>query len=270
MRRGSQLRVIVLNFVFAHLTEKPIPNLVIALPAHVVLGHQTCDIFQLLPAQRKLKGSDVIVQMADLRRTGYGNNIVALRSDPCQGQLRRRDSFLLRNGPEPLRHGRVLRDVLRREPRVPRRPQVPGLEVPGARQVARQQRATQGGVRDDADAELAARRQQGLLEVAVEEGPLLLYGGNRADRVESADVLRAELRDAYVPRQAGLQHGPEGGRLILCAHAVAEAVGVVEVHAVHLEALATGAASGEHRLWRGGVAVQPRHVLCGNLHFTAR
>ena len=107
----------------------------------------------------------------------------------------------------------------------------------GRLEAPREEAATERRVRDQADPELAQRRQDLRLEVARPERVLGLDSRDRMRRVRLTDPLRRGLAEADVQHLAlgdQLAHRPDG---LLDRHVRVHAVLVVEVDAVGAEAL---------------------------------
>ena len=77
-------------------------------------------------------------------------------------------------------------------------PKIVLVELVGRREPAGEKAATERAVRDEADAELADRRQHLGFRVARPQRPLGLQRGDRVDGVRAPDGPRPSLREANV------------------------------------------------------------------------
>ena len=115
-------------------------------------------------------------------------------------------------------------------------PPVVGVELVGRAEAAGEEAAAERGVGDEADAELAQRRQHLVLDVAAEERVLALDGGHRVHRVRGADRLRRRLAEPVVADLALLHQLGQRPDGLLDRRVRVHAVLVVEVDVVGAEA----------------------------------
>jgi hypothetical protein len=199
-------------------------------------GHGICDLRELVGAQLDVRRGDVLLQTRAALGPGDRDDVVALGQHPCKRELRRRHAL---GGGELLDRGdevEVALEVLALEARVPAAEVVVG-EVVERLDLAGQEPAAERRVGHEADAELAAGRQDLVLGVARPQRVLGLQRGDLVHGVRAAQRLgsglaQAEVADLALRDQLG--HRPDG---LLDRRVDVDAVLVVEVDVVGAEAL---------------------------------
>lgn len=111
---------------------------------------------KFLGRQAHLQGTNIFLEILDLRRAGNGEDIITLSQQPCQRQLARRDALLLSNFAEGIDDLEVEREVLLAEAWCPSAEVILG-EVVWRLDTAREEASAEGRVGDDSSAEFAGR-----------------------------------------------------------------------------------------------------------------
>src|SRR5205085_5876774 len=167
------------------------------------------EVSQVVGGQHHLERRDVLLEVLDPRRARDRDDVLALREHPCKRDLsggavpRGRDLL------DPLDKLQVLLEILALEAWVVAT-EIALLEIIDGVEPPRKKPAAERAVRDEADAELANRRQDRVLDVAAPERVLGLQGGNRVDRVRPANRFGTSLRQAevaHLPLLDQLRHG---------------------------------------------------------------
>lgn len=86
-------------------------------PVHLRRLHQLPDLLLLLARQLHVQRPQVLLQVLDLLGAGDRDDVVALRQQPRQRQLARRDLLLLRQRRDAVHQLQVLGEVLLGEAR---------------------------------------------------------------------------------------------------------------------------------------------------------
>ena len=169
-------------------------------------------------------------------RADERDDVVAARERPGDRDLRDRRALRLRERAERLDEREVALEVLAREARCGGAEVVRGQRV-GAflRPVAGEQAAGEHAVGGDADAELAAGRQDLVLDPAREQRVLDLQVGDRVHGVGAADGLGADLGEADVADVAGLHELRDRADRLLDRDVGEDAAGPVDVDVVGAE-----------------------------------
>src|SRR5665647_448497 len=116
-------------------------------------------------------------------------------------------------------------------------PEVVGVEVVDAADPAGEETTPKRGVRHEADPEFADGGQHAVvLDVAGKQRVLRLHGAQRVGGVRAADGLRRRLADAQVPHLSGGDQHTERTEGLLDGRFGVDAVLVVEVDDVHIQA----------------------------------
>ena len=144
--------------------------------------------------------------------------------------------FCVASSLDPRDELEVLLEVLALEARrvaaeVVRREVVELLDLAG------EKAAAERAVRDEADAELATRREDAVLRIARPQRVLGLQRGDRMDLARAAQRLDAGLRQAEVADLAGLHEVGHRADRVLDRRARVDAVLVVEVDVIDAEPL---------------------------------
>jgi len=189
-------------------------------------------------------GPEVLLQVGDALGAGDRDDVVALGEDPGEGQLAGGAAVALGEALDLVDEAQVRVEGVTGEPREP----ADGAGVAGLERVrgdgAGEHAAAERGVRHQADAEPADRRQDLVLEVAGEQRPLALEGGDRVHGVGATDRVGGGFGEAQVADLARLDellHRADG---LLDRDRGVHAVLVVEVDVVDTEALERGVAGG--------------------------
>src|SRR5205814_2876411 len=114
--------------------------------------------------------------------------------------------------------------------------------------VSGEEAAAERRVGDKADAELAARRQDLVLDVARPQRIFGLQRGDRMDRGGALERLRPGLREAEIAYLAGFDQPRHRAHRLLDRHLRIDAVQVVEVDVVNAELREARLAGGSHVL----------------------
>src|SRR5438874_2073336 len=141
-----------------------------------------------------LERVEVLVDALLPLRPGDRHDVLALREEPCEHELRRRALLLRRHLLEALHDLHVLVEMLALEARMGEAPVAVG-QVRLALHRAGKHAAPERRIRDERDAELARRLQRLLAFDAIEQRILVLHGRDRMDLVRAADGLRARFRE---------------------------------------------------------------------------
>ena len=166
--------------------NRPHPRLVIPRPLRHALGRDLLDLLQIARRELHLEGADVFLEILPLLRPGDRHDVLALRQHPRERELGRRALLPPRDLLDVRHQVEVLLEVVALEARgVPA--VVVGREVVEGAEPAGEEAAAQRAVGDEADAELAAERQDLVLGVA---RPERVLGLERGDRVNSRAARR--------------------------------------------------------------------------------
>src|SRR5688500_17201397 len=129
------------------------------------LGRDTLDVTQFILRQRDIQRAEVFLEELPALRSRDRNDVLALRQQPGERELRWRATLLAREVLDAAHQVEVLLEVLSLESGIDAaivvRRQV--LERPEA---AGEKPATQRTVRDESDAELSTRREQFVFRIA--------------------------------------------------------------------------------------------------------
>src|SRR5262249_23659938 len=147
-------------------------------------------------------GADVLFEIRASLRARNRHDVVALRHHPRQCELTRRAALVARDLRDLVDELQVVREVVALEPR--RQPaEIVLREVVELLDLAGENAAAERAVRDEADAELAARGEHAVFWIA---GPQRVFGLDCGDRMNlrgAAQRLGARLRQPDVADLAG-------------------------------------------------------------------
>ena len=192
--------------------------------------------FDLLGAQLDAVGGGVLLDAGDPLGAGDRGDVVALREQPGQRDLRRCGARLGGDGLDLVDDAQVALEVLAGEARVGLAPVVVG-ELLGRADLAGEEAVAERRVGNEADAQLAQQRQQLGLRIAGPQGVLRLQRGDRVHGVGAADCGGAGLGQADVADLAlGDQLG-QGADGVLDGGLRVDPVLVVQVDVVGAEPL---------------------------------
>src|SRR2546427_6833319 len=234
------------------------PALGVAAAGRRPLGRDLADALQVARGQRDLHGAGVLLEVASPLGAGDRHDVLALRQQPGEGELRRGTALLPRDRLHPRHQVEVPREVLPLEARVVAAPVVRG-EVLEAVDLPGEEPAPERAVGHEADPELAARRQDLVLGVA---RPQRILGLQRADRVHGVRAAQRRRRRlgepqvAHLARAHELLHRPDR---FLYGDGAVHAMLVVQIDVLHAQPLEGGIARLAHVL-RPPVDAQPSAV----------
>jgi len=164
----------------------------------LLAGHTRLELVEVRPREDEVRSVEVLLEAVAALRPEDGHDVTPPREDPREGDLRRlgvpalRDLLHLRDERE------VLREVLALEARR-RAPVVALREIREAAIPPREEPAPERAVCDEPDPELAARGEDGRLDVAREERVLALERRDRVDATRAPERLGRGLREADPP-----------------------------------------------------------------------
>src|SRR5439155_706714 len=168
------------------------------------------EVAQVLVGQLDVEHRDVRLEVPDPGRAGDGNDVLALRQHPRERDLRGGAALRGCELLDSLDQLEVLLEVLALEARVVA-PEIAFLEVVGRADPPGEEAAAKRAVGDEADAELADRRQDLILDVPAPERVLGLQGGDRVDGERAVD-RRDRLALVRRSVELGHTHAPEAQR----------------------------------------------------------
>src|SRR2546426_425213 len=167
------------------------PALGVAAAGRRPLGRDLADALQVARGQHDLHGAGVLLEVAPPLGAGDRYDILALRQQPGEGELRRSAALLPRDRFHPRHQVEVSLEVLPLKARVVAAPVVRG-EVLEAADLPGEEPAPERAVGHEPDPELAARGQDLVIGGA---RPQRILGLQRADRVHGVRAAHvAELR----------------------------------------------------------------------------
>src|ERR1039458_1589479 len=147
------------------------------------------------------------------------------------------------------------------------RAKVAGGELALGREVAADQTAAQNTVGGDGDVQVAALRQDRLLDPARDQGILDLHVADRMSSLRAADRLGADLRESYVAHVARLDELRDRADALLDRHVGIEARRAVDVDVLDTKACQRVRQRSLDRRWARVVAKPGaiRAALCAEL-----
>jgi hypothetical protein len=155
-------------------------------PAATPFRKHRVDALEIARGQRHAERADVVLEVHDARGSRDRDDVVALMEQPREGELRGGASLPRCDVLDVADEVEVLLEVLPLKARLTTA-EVVGREVLEAGEAAGEKSAAERAVGDEADAELAAGREDLVLDVAHPERVLGLQRGDRVDGLRAAD-----------------------------------------------------------------------------------
>ena len=158
------------------------------------------NLAHLLPRQPNLNSTQILLEILNLLRTRDGNDILALRHQPSEGQLARGTALLPGERLDLLDELEVLGEILGREARR-HAAEIALFEIVGRFVLARHEAAAEGAVRDGGDAEGAADGEEvdgWVFDVHAEGAVFDLHGRDRVDFVRAPERFGGAFAEAEV------------------------------------------------------------------------
>src|SRR3984893_8908411 len=137
----------------------------------------------------RLERAEILFEPCDPLGAGDRDDVGPLRQEPSQGELRRGATLVLGDRFKALDEGASLGKFVPREGGRPAA-RVARVEVGEIGNGPGEQAAAERGIGDKSDAEIAGQVARLGRLLAVEQREFALHGGDRVDRVASADALR--------------------------------------------------------------------------------
>src|SRR3954447_12360399 len=194
------------------------------------------ELLEVLVGQVDVRGCDVLLEVLDALGARDRHDVVTAREDPGDRDLARLHVVLLGDLLDGADEFHVLVEDLALEARVVAA-EVVVRQVVRAADGPGEESAPQRRVRDEADPQLTRGVEDAVLGIAGPERVLGLKGADRMNLVRAPDGLRAGLGQAQIADLAGvheLLHRPDG---LLYLRVRVDAVLVVEVDVVDVQAL---------------------------------
>src|SRR5881398_2239538 len=231
----------------------------IAEPGGGAERHGGVDRRQVLGRERDGERAHVLLEVRPPLRSRDGDDVLALGEHPGERELRGPAALARRERLEVAHQVEVFLEVLaleaRREAAV-----VVGREVLEALDLPGQEAAPERAVGDEADPQLAARREDPVLRVAAPERVFGLQRGDGVHRARAPERLGPRFREAepaHLPRAHQVGHR---AHRVLDRRVRIHAVLVVEVDRLEAEALQAPVARGAHVLRAPVDGAHPRVV----------
>ena len=199
-------------------------------------GREVVQPFDLLGAQFDAVGGGVLLDAGDALGAGNRGDVVALREQPGQSDLRGCCTRLAGNGLDLVDDAQVALEVLAGEARVGLAPVVVG-ELLGRADLAGEEAVAERRVGNESDAQLAQQRQQFGLRVTRPQGVLGLQRGDRMHRVGATDRGGTGLRQPDVTNLALGDECGQGADGVLDGRLRIDPVLVVQVDVVGAQPL---------------------------------
>src|SRR2546425_1269931 len=196
-------------------------------------GRDPLDVARVEPHVQR---AEVFVDAALPLGARDGHDVPALGQEPRQHELRGRAPLVLGDLLDTVHQLQVVEEVRVLKAGVLAAP-VTFWEVAGALNPAREETAPERRVRDEADAELAARGERLLRFGAIEERVLALDRGQGVDGVGSTDGGRLRLAQPEGAHFAPLDQPRHPAHRVLDGHAPVHAVLEIDVDHLHAETL---------------------------------
>src|ERR1051325_148024 len=168
------------------------PRLGVAQARRRVARDRAIDAPQLFGSESHLRGPGVLLDVAAAFRSGNRDDILALRQDPGERELRRGTLLFPRHRLHRVGERQIALEVLALKARIVAAVIV-RREVLGLLEPAAQESAPQRAVGDETDPQLAAGREDLLLGVSRPQRVLGLQCGDRMRRMRLADGLGSGL-----------------------------------------------------------------------------
>src|SRR2546427_10420066 len=234
------------------------PALGVAAAGRRPLGRDLADALQVARGQHDLHGAGVLLEVAPPLGAGDRYDILALRQQPGEGELRRSAALLPRDRFHPRHQVEVSLEVLPLKARVVAAPVVRG-EVLEAADLPGDEPAPERAVGHEPDPELAARGQDLVLGVA---RPQRILGLQRADRVHGVRAAQRRRRRFGEPQVAHLARSHErchGAHRVLYRDGAIHAMLIVQIYVVDAQPL-EGGVTGLVDVLRPPIDAQPSAV----------
>src|SRR5712691_8127436 len=207
-------------------------------------GGQRLD---LALVEREIDRRHVLLEPLLLLRARDREDVGAAREQPRERDLRGSGPAFRRDRLDGFHELEVLLEIARPEARL-LAPDVVRRDVVYLPDVSGEEASPERRVRDKTDAQLAARGQDLVLDVARPQRILGLQRGDRMDPGCALERLRPGLREAEIAHLAGLDQPRHRAHRLLDRHVRVDAVQVVEVDVVDAELREARLAGGAHVL----------------------
>ncbi len=209
----------------------------VAVASYGVGGDGSFEFRDLFGGEMDVAGGGVFFEVLAALGAGNGNEVNAFAEDPGEGELAGLDTFAIGDGADAIDEDLVLIEVVAGEAWVARFAKVLSVELRVFGDGAGEEAAAEGRVGDEADAELAADRDDFGFGVALPKGVFGLESGDGVNFVGASDGGGGGFRKAEVFNLASfdeLGHGADG---VFDRGVGIDAVLVVEIDVIEAEAL---------------------------------
>src|SRR3984893_2802354 len=225
------------------LREAPASNVHAAHPALGIAGagggadrDRRGDAVDLGRGRMHVERAEILLEPGNLVGAGDRDNVGSLRQQPGQSELRRGAALVLGDRFKALDEGAVLGEIITHKAGMPAAG-VARVEMGEIGNGPGEQAAAERGIGDKSDAEIAGQPARLGRLLAVEQREFALHGGDRVDRVASADALRPGFAEAEKAHLALLDQPGHGADRVLYRSRRIDAMLVIEVDNLDAEPL---------------------------------